>query len=488
MEAADKRKTFPVLELCIIPLVSAVMRVAWLTPFVRFALDNEFVIPRHARFPAWLILLLLIVPSLVVRLLAAHSKGAHLSTLAGLAAVAGTVGYAFRADVAHVGEWARVFAASQGDWREGLPAVLIVVVAAAGIWWRGMTAVWHDYTELFGGFITGVVALGALMLAAGQGAWARRGLDVWACLSAFVLSGLLALALMAVYEMLTWERFRGRGGPGLSRYWLTAVATLVVSVLFSGWAVGQVMSLGMGQVLASLWRPVGWLLERGLEFLFLGWGYLVFHLFGGLVEVLRSIVARNWHLIIGLLQRFAGEHAEQVEQVAQPSAAAQVSVRVLFWVCVVCIVGILFHIAFRQYGNKRYEDKREDREFILTKDLFVDQLRSVFRGMRRRRPMAPLLALEEIEDARRMVRDMYRRMLIRMGSLGYARLPSHTPRAYERSLAPVVKGERQALRTLTEAYLLARYAPEPPTRQQVHEAARALARLEAQLGNSRGGD
>lgn len=482
---AAKRRGWPWLEFVVLPLTAALMRVAWLTPLVRFALDNEFVSPRGVPFPSWLILILLFGSSLLVEALRDHPRGARLIVVVGLAAIAGVVALTFRLDLARPGPWLREFTASQGDFRQGLPAVFIVVVAAAAIWWRGMTAVWHDYTELFGGFVTGVVVLGGLMLAAGQADWAERGLDVWASVIVFVLSGLSALALLAVYEMLTWERFRGRGGPGLSRYWLTAVGTLVASILLTGWAVGRLMSLGLGGTLASLWQPIGRLLERAVELVLLAWGYVVFELFAGLISILQAIVERNWDLIVGFLQRFVGVPAESVEEVAQPSDAAQLSLRILFWLVLVFTVGVLFYIAFRRYKRAWVEGDLEDREFILTGELLVEQLRSIIRGLRRRRPMAPFLQLEEIEDARRVIRALYRRMLERMGALGYARLPSDTPRAYERSVAGVVRGERQALNTLTEAYLVARYSPDPPTPEQVEEARGAYARLEDALGHER---
>jgi hypothetical protein len=64
---------------------------------------------------------------------------------------------------------------------------------------------------------------------------------------------------------------------------------------------------------------------------------------------------------------------------------------------------------------------------------------------------------------------------------GRSRPPNLTPRAYERTVQDLVPGERQALRTLTDAYMLARYSPDAPTEEQVREADRALHRIEAEL-------
>jgi len=45
----------------------------------------------------------------------------------------------------------------------------------------------------------------------------------------------------------------------------------------------------------------------------------------------------------------------------------------------------------------------------------------------------------------------------------------------------VLPGEGDALRTITRAYLVARYAPQPPLRWDVRAAEAALARIEGAL-------
>ncbi|NLD72706.1 MAG: DUF4129 domain-containing protein [Chloroflexi bacterium] len=453
-----------------------------MAPLVRFALDNDVVTPRDVRFPAWLVLALLFGANLAVRRLSAHPRGARLGMLLGLAAVLVAVAYAFRLDVTRPTEWAAAIAA-QAPLSRGIPAVVVVVIGAAAIWWRGMTAVWHDYGELFGGFVIGLSVLGFLMLFAGHAAWERRGMNIWVSAGAFVLSALVALALMAVYEMLSWERFRGRGGPTLSRHWVTATGSILVGILAVGWTGGLLVATDLPSRVGRALEPVGDVLERGVEYLLLGTGYVAFELLGGLMDILRRTLGRLLALLIGFLRGWVGGGAEAVGEAAERSGLGEQGVRLAFWVLLVGLIAAFFYYAFRRYARTYVEGEIDRRESIWSQALIVQQIRSFFRGLRRSAGATPFMALGDVEEARRAIRRLYRRMLVRMGGAGRARPPNLTPRAYERTVQDLVPGERQALHTLTDAYMVARYSPDPPTEEQVQEADRALQRIESELGN-----
>jgi len=477
----ERLKRWPWLEGGVIPLASALMRVAWIAPLVRFALENDAVTPPGARFPAWLVLGLLLGANLSVRWLGRNARGARLATVIGLGAVLGSVTYAFRLDASNLAAWLTDLIASQTTLARGIPAAVIVVVAASAIWWRGMTAVWHDYRELFTGFVVGLSVLGFLMLFAGHAAWERRGMNIWVTAGGFVLSALVSLALMAVYEMLSWERFRGRGGPTLSRHWVTVIAVVLVAVLAVGWTGSMLAASDLPGQTAEALRPVGRVLERGLEYLILATGYLAFEVFGGLMDLLRRVLGRLFGLLIGILRGWVGGGVEAVGEAAERSGLGEQGVRVLFWVILVGLIAAFFYYAFRRYARTYTEGEIDKRESIWSRALIVQQIRSLFRGLRRRAGVTPFLALGDVEEARRTIRRLYRQMLVRMTTAGRSRPPNLTPRAYERTVQDLVPGERQALRTLTDAYMLARYSPDAPTEEQVREADRALHRIEAEL-------
>ncbi|NLD44475.1 MAG: DUF4129 domain-containing protein [Chloroflexi bacterium] len=467
---------WPWLEAGVIPLASALMRVAWLTPLIRLLLHSDVVAPQGARFPAWLVLGLLGSANLLAR-----RRSPVLGTCAGLLAVGGSVAYAFRLDLAHPAAWWASLAASQADISEGFPAVLVVVLAAGGIWWRGLTAVWHDYRELFVGFVVGMTVLGLLMLAVEPASWERRGLNVWGATAGFILSALVSLALLAVYEMLSWERFRGRG-PGLSRYWVTALGSVMAGILALGWGVGQAIASDMTHELLRALRPVGQVAEKGLELFLLAAGYLAFEVFGGLLEILKRIIERTLGALLIILRLLFSRGAEAVGQAAARSGASDQAARVFFWGMLLGMLAFLSYLALRRFRPLYVEGAIEKREFIWSTALLLGQIRSVLRGLRR--PPAPtaFLQMGEAEEARRAIRRLYREMLARLSHAGHARPPNLTPRAYEQTVSDLLRGERQALHILTDAYLVARYSPEVPSDALVREAGQAMRRIEALLG------
>ncbi len=486
---AQRLRQWPWLAAGVIPLVSALMRVAWLYPLVHFLLRSDVVSPQDGRFPGWLMLALLMAASATARALRRvrtphRGRRAELAgVLVGLLAVAGTVAYAFRLDVIGIPSWWSGLFVGSVPFSEGVPAVLVVVLAAAAIWWRGLTAAWYDYSELFLGFVVGTTVLGVLMLVAEPAGWARRGLNVWETSAVFVLSALLALALLAAYEMLSWERFRGRG-PRLSRYWVTALGTVMAALLALGWGVGQLLGSDLGGEIARSLRPVGAVGRRGVELLLLASGYLAFEVFGGAMGVLRRILERLLGGVLTFLRLWFGESAEAAGEAAARTGIGDRGVQIVVWVLLLSAIAIVFYVAIRRFRPAYIEGATDRREFIWSRALLVAQIRGFIHGLRRPRAAAPLMQLSEVEDARRAVRWLYRQMLERLHRAGHARPPSLTPRAYEERIALLLRAERQALHTLTDAYLVARYSPDAPTPEQVLDAERALRRIEAGLGGA----
>ncbi len=458
------------------------MRVAWVAPLVRFVLLNDFVIPPDAQYSAWLVLAVLLTASLTGRLARRHRRGAHISVAAGIVVVFVVLVYSLGLNPFRLGGWLSGFLEEDGSFRIGMPAAVIIVVVTAALWWRGMTASWHDYAQLFAGFMVGVVALGAMMLLGSQDAWQSRGLDPWVAGVGFVFSALVALALIATYEILSWERFSGQGGPGFSSHWLIVVGALVASIVGLGWAASRMTRGDISRAVATLMAPIWTVLRAALEYVLLAWGYLVFEMLGGLVTAIQVRLAARWGILVGLLRRFAGDAPEQAEEALRTSSAAESGLRIGFYAVLAITIVTLFYIAFRKVRRNEPSGVQEKRDYIWSRALILEQLRSLFRGLRKRHQVAPLLPLDESEGARRAIRERYRQFLAAMSTRGRERPPSVTPREYERLVASLLRHEREALRVLTEAYLVARYAPEPPTPKQVREALSAYARIEQELG------
>jgi hypothetical protein len=461
------------------------MRVAWLTPLIHFALNNVFVAPMGLQFPAWLVLALLLGGSTVDNLLQDHPDGPTLSAAAGMAAVFITLAIVFRLDVLQAGLWVRRVFANLTDFGENFPASLIVIVAATAIWRRGMTAAWHDYPELFRGFLTGIVVLGVLMLLGGTGAWERAGLSMWGTMAGFAASALLALAMIGAYEALALERGGPNGTPVLSRYWLTAVVSIVMALIVVGWVAALILSPEVttqalrlvGQVLAPIW----WVVREGLLYVILGIAYVIFWLLGPLLDRLQESVGEGWEQATEGLREMLEEEMQQPDPtVAEPNLALQRLLRIAFVTLLVLGIALSFYFAYRRAQRRKAKTVEEERDYVWSKDLIKSQLQDLLGRMRRQARITPFEPLEG-EDPRQAIRRLYQRLLAHMTALGRQREPKLTPRAYARSLADLFPREHRALGVLTDAYLVARYAPDPPTPDTVVEARRALERIEAEL-------
>jgi len=457
------------------------MRVAWLTPLLHFALNNVFVAPTGAHFPAWLILLLLLGASALESALQDHPDGPSLAAGAGMLAIVVVVAYTFRFDITHLGRWLKWIFANLTTFREAFPATLVVILATALVWRRGMTADWHSYGELFRGFMTGVAVLGFLMLVVSGHAWDRAGLNMWTSMITFVLSALLSLALIGAYDVLTREQM-GLVVPSLSRPWLAAAVVVTLSVMAVGWIVALILSPGTMAEMLRLLRPIWIVIREVILYVVLAFAYLIFWLLGPLLEMLQASVEGRWEEATeGLAERLEEEFEIVEATPADPNPVLQMALRIVFITVLVVGVALILYWAFRRRKRQRRQRIQEERESVLSRELLVQQLRDVFSRRRRAGDVSPFLPLSG-EDPRQAIRRLYQSMLSRMSDLGRARSPALTPRAYARVLVDVFPTEREALHTLTEAYLLARYAPEPPSQQDVRAASRAWEQIRARVG------
>jgi len=132
------------LESGLIPLASAVMRTAWLTPLMYLLLNNVFVAPSGVPYPGWLILVLLLGASALNGLVQEHPNAPAIMAGAGLLAVLLVLGYAFQFDASHPGRWLLRLLANLTDFRLAFPASLVVILATALLWRKGMTVVWDN--------------------------------------------------------------------------------------------------------------------------------------------------------------------------------------------------------------------------------------------------------------------------------------------------------------------------------------------------------
>jgi hypothetical protein len=467
------------LESGLIPLAAVVMRVAWITPLLHVVLNHPIVEPKGTVLPAWMIATLLLAAIFLARAPQERVWGRWPIIGMGLLAILLVLGNVFPLSANDPMDWVWKMVLKLTDLREGLPPALIVAVTGAAIWRRGMLLSWRDYEETRHGFLNGVVVLGFLMLASSMKMGGTQGLDLWGASVVFTLAGLLALALVSVVETWALEGTRSTKAP-LTPYWLLALGGLVLLILFGGWLLGTVLSPDTVQHALRLLSPIVHLIGVLLDYVLIAIAYVVMWFLEPLFRILQGQMTQQEPAASGALKRLLQEPPQQLEGALGPSAALLNALRILFVLGLAFGILTAFALAMRRHAHKQDNDIIEEREHILSLKLLRDQLRGLFQG-RHADEGSPFLALDQPQDPRQVVRALYQHLLGAALALGRPRPRSVTPSAYRGLLESLMPEERQAIRTLTDAYQVARYAGDPPAPAQVDAARQALVQIEATL-------
>lgn len=150
-------------------------------------------------------------------------------------------------------------------------------------------------------------------------------------------------------------------------------------------------------------------------------------------------------------------------------------------------IGLIFALALQRFWQAEDENIEETRELMFSGELLQAQLSSMWHRWleRRRRHSGPLfdpfLSLAGEETNRRTIRTIYQALLTAAAEQGKSRLPGQTPGEYQHTLEALWQDSREALNTLTEGYLQARYGPDAPEYQEVEGVRRAWEKLNTAL-------
>ncbi len=460
------------IEFWLIPVIVAVMRVAWLAPMVQLVLNNVFVHPVGVVYPFWWLFVLLLGATALQRLLESYRWGLAVAIALGLLAVPVTwaivLGFTPEAPLA----WLLEQLVALTDFSIGLPSGLIIMIVTLLVWRRGLMSDEINYSSVWTSFVFGTLTLGGLMLLREEFLTEIPALYLAPAMVTFVLSGLLALALLSLIGTLSVEERRGSGMITIDQYWLLAIGSLVLATMLLGWLMGLAFAPEtVWQVLrffGPLWDAVAFLLIGFATLI----AYLLLWLIAPLVEALyRRVMPVIREFDIDELREFLFEQAPTPDTITNGNGIDWGPIlRPLFVVLLVAIAVWLFIRAWQRLRSSSDPDIVETRESILSTRLIREQLRDLFR--RRRGISTPFLPLDPANSNRDAVRAYYQNLLASMQKAGLPRPKGATPYRFDAILAAHWPDEKALLDALTEEYVRARYAPEEPDDEQVARAMR----------------
>jgi len=380
----------------------------------------------------------------------------------------------------------------QGVWRP-----LTLTLIGAYLWWRGIadgrTPPWHEAT--FRSFSVGLFWLVALVLLSHY--WpALRPPTLWPAAVAFVVSALIALALVDL------EEARRRGGrvagtrpTTVNRYWLVTLLTTLGLITLLGLTLTTIAAPSRIAALLAMLTPLlnflADILTPVLYYLLLAIAYLLFLILTPLARALNRLIRFS---MPELGQEPSPEDfASQFEQLERRRAQAPpwlgATAKVMFLLLLVGGIGLIFALALRRYTRQDEEGVEETRELIWSPELLREEWRALIQRLRRRgrgagKAQSPFLPLSGVERDRRAIRQVYQQLLVWAGDQGLPRPPGATPHEYAAALDDHYPAPEW--RTITEAYTWARYAVDPLPPELAGQAQADWLRLSQRWQNAEG--
>jgi hypothetical protein len=373
------------------------------------------------------------------------------------------------------------------DWQNSIAPELIVVMATATLWWRGIligrsSALIEENLDRT--FFNGVLALGALVFV---NHFTRHILpsDMLAAVLVFFAMALGMLTVINI-ERTREERSEDNSWLKRQRHWFATIGGVIGAILLAALAITGIFSpdtlrqvfasIGpalstVGQAAVSVLRPI---------FTFLAW--LITPLIPVLQFILRAALEGILTLLRVLQQIGVQVDALSVENDVQSFLDSPEFVtfsRGTFIVLILIVFALLAIWALRRSGMLARRNSDETRESIATRDLLRQQWRSLL--ARWRNPVAaasPPYLLLNGADARQAVRQAYQEFLEWARVHMTARAPHQTPSVYARQLGGLTEAALEPAEALTALYLRARYAADEMTFDEAQAAQSALVRLQ----------
>lgn len=492
------------LDQLLLPLMMAVMRTCWLTPWliaIQHVLLLETAAPNtplnlQATLAPGIILALPLMSFWLARIVTerlpvdeavnlANQATPHIPTKArlmlaggGLLAILTVLWWQFARSLFPLWDGRWLITVGQSlihiERVESLP-VWLILIALIFLWMRGLLdagrTLGHD--DVWSAMSSGIAAIIFYLIAVDAfGGILPADFSNWIVL--FFAAGMVALAFsgLKVTVGLDWALSGSRRNaktPPITRYWVISVLLVVGVLLGIGVGIGLLIAPEQISRLLAMLNGVARLLWSLVSTIILAIAYVLFMIVYYIVEFLRPLIER----LFGQLQQLdslllppGGEQEQPQQPISAALAAVPDSYRWVALVLFLLIVAVVFAFVVRRLRMAQEVESDEVRESILSSDLLQDQLGKLWDRLfgRRRRAgeIDPYLSLDGETDTRRTIRQLYQQLLSQAGQRGLARQPAQTPHEYRAKLGSELQTAIDPLARMTERYNHARYAPEPP--------------------------
>lgn len=340
----------------------------------------------------------------------------------------------------------------------GESAAYVTLLAALYSFWRGTFLLDQDHIGLGRLFSRLVVALIIVIGIGGLSSALDLAILTMATgqVVAFFVAGLFGLAVATMAEhgstQTDWRSF----------------ATLLGSigaVIVGGVVLVSLLGGTLLELLGTIWRGIAFAILLVLSPFII----LVAWLVERIAASIGNIPIQRYFL--ELQKRLDQPITEATSQAGMP-VWADLLLRGFCFVVPILLIALLFLLIRRRSRTVRRRD--EERESILSWNGLVEDLGSLFAGLRRREAEGLSAALARLrgDDPVTRIRRAYIRMLLAAEAHDQHRVPSQTAHEFAPAAASAL-GQSQSVALLTSAYERARYAPESVTPEQAAQAERA---------------
>jgi hypothetical protein len=341
-------------------------------------------------------------------------------------------------------------------------AGILYLLAVTYLWGRGLAlAVSIGRERVLNHVMVSTAGLAVVLLALPL-TDAIRGLGLVEVVCQFLISvAALLLVQLTGVESRNWSRLHWAGvASGASSMVLVAAAFLTGAV--SSESIGL-----LGQVL----QGVGQTIKPVTDAIFLAGGFLAQILTNGLLW-LRDTFGVDPQQILQNIDRADGDrpHFDPIDPNDGPPMIMTLSVVVFLTLLFVWTVGWIYYRLV--YRRSRGDDEEVDEEHVHTGG---GGLGGLLRGLRNRFGPGEDDGLGA--DARAVTRRHYRSFQLLMVRAGIGRRDGQTPEEYERQVAAALPGAGIALRELTAAYVVARYAEPDASLPEVETLGTSVERI-----------